>query len=70
VSAVFSIVPQRLDPTPDPALVREMFKALDQTEAAARELRRHLDACRQQHMARTRCWGITLEQYRREIGGA
>jgi hypothetical protein len=69
MNAPFRVIPLRLDSAPDPAAVADLFKALDELEATARKVRSVLDGYRQQHMARTRCYGIDLAAYRRAVEG-
>ncbi len=69
MTAPFKVVPLRIDPAPSPETVADLFKALDDLETAAKQVRAELDRCRQQHMVRTRCWGLDLIAYRREIEG-
>lgn len=69
MTAPFRVIPLRLDQRPDPAATMDLFKALDDLEAASKQVRAELDKRRQDYMARTRCYGIDLAAYRRAVEG-
>lgn len=51
----------------DPAIVRDLFAARDDLAKALAEIDRQIAECRRDYMVTARVWGISAEQYRREI---